>query len=99
MEKISWLFIYLSAFGISEFIMTKYLNDYEITPEFSYELDGDNIKTIEKPWQINDDNNQPSYSLMPPPVVVSLIKQLAEALNLTQVLGEDYNENSPINIH
>lgn len=59
------------------------LNDYEITPEFNYELNGDKIKTIEKPWQINDDNNQPSYSLMPPPVVVSLIKQLAEALNLT----------------
>ena len=65
------------------------LNDYEITPAYDYELKGDNlptgrqeIETIEKPWQVNDDNNNPSYSLMPPPVVVSLIKQITEALKL-----------------
>jgi len=58
------------------------VNDYELTPEYSYELDGDKIKTVEKPWQIVDDNNQPAYSLMPPPVVVALIKQLVEALNI-----------------
>ncbi|MBU2545035.1 nucleoside monophosphate kinase [Patescibacteria group bacterium] len=60
----------------------EYLDDYEITPEYSYELEGDKIKTIEKPWQVVDDNNQPSYSLMPPPVVVSLIKQLVESLGI-----------------
>ena len=61
------------------------VDDYEITPEYSYEWDEKNreVKMIEKPWQILDDNKVPCYSLMPPPVVVSLIKQIAEALNLT----------------
>jgi len=59
------------------------VDDYEITPEFDYELQGNGeIKTTHKPWSVVDDNGQPSYSLMPPPVVVSLIKQLAEVLNL-----------------
>lgn len=58
------------------------LNDYEITPEYDYQLEGSNIKTIEKPWQFNDDNGNASYSLMPPPVVVSLIKQLVEVLKI-----------------
>ncbi len=59
------------------------LNDYEITPEYDYELqDNGEIKIIEKPWEVPDDNGVASYSLMPPPVVVSLIKQLAESLGL-----------------
>jgi len=58
------------------------VDDYEITPEYSYQLDGKKIKTIEKPWQVNDDNGVPCYSLMPPPVVVSLIKQLVETLKI-----------------
>jgi len=58
------------------------LNDYEITPGYNYYLEGDKVKTTEKPWQVNDENNQPCYSLMPPPVVVSLIKQLVEVLEL-----------------
>lgn len=63
----------------------EFVDDYEITPEYSYEWDEKNkeVKIIEKPWQILDDNKVPCYSLMPPPVVVSLIKQIAEALNLT----------------
>jgi adenylate kinase family enzyme len=60
----------------------EYLNDYEITPEYVYELDGDKVKVVEKPWQVEDDNGIMSYSLMPPPVVVSLIKQLVLALGL-----------------
>lgn len=58
------------------------VNDYEITPEYSYQLDKNRVKIIEKPWQINNDNGDPCYSLMPPPVVVSLIKQLVEALKI-----------------
>lgn len=60
------------------------VDDYEITPEYSYEWDEKNkeVKIIEKPWQILDDDKVPCYSLMPPPVVVSLIKQLTEALGL-----------------
>jgi len=63
----------------------EFVDDYEITPEYSYGWDGKNrkVKIIEKPWQILDDNKVTCYSLMPPPVVVSLIKQIVEALNLT----------------
>ncbi|GAI04384.1 unnamed protein product, partial [marine sediment metagenome] len=58
--------------------------DYEITPEYSYRWDDKtkSVKIIEKPWQILDDRGIPSYSLLPPPVVVSLIKQIAEVLSL-----------------
>ena len=58
------------------------VNDYEITPEYNYQLENKKIKTIEKPWQVNDDNGNPCYSLMPPPVVVSLIKQLVDVLKI-----------------
>lgn len=58
------------------------VDDYEITPEFSYELKGKEVRIIEKPWTVQDDDGKPAYSLMPPPVVVSLIKQLTKVLNL-----------------
>jgi len=63
----------------------EFVDDYEITPEYSYEWDEKNreVKIIEKPWQVLDDDKVSCYSLMPPPVVVSLIKQIIEALNLT----------------
>ncbi len=62
----------------------EFVDDYEITPEYSYEWDEKNreVKMIEKPWQVLDDDGVSCYSLMPPPVVVSLIKQLTEALGL-----------------
>ncbi|MCX6764446.1 MAG: nucleoside monophosphate kinase [Candidatus Nealsonbacteria bacterium] len=59
-----------------------FVDDYEVTPEFGYEMSGKKIKVIEKPWQVNDDEGIPAYSLMPPPVVVSMIKQLVEILGL-----------------
>ncbi len=59
-----------------------YVDDYEITPEFSYSYNGEKTEIEEKPWQVKDDEGSPAYSLMPPPVVVSLIKQLTEALGL-----------------
>jgi len=63
---------------------SEYTDDYEITPEFSYEYDEKTgeIKTLEKPWEVADDEGVLSNSLMPPPVVVSLIKQLTKALGL-----------------
>ena len=62
----------------------KFVDDYEITPEYSYELDKKTkkVKIIEKPWQVIDDERVSSYSLLPPPIVVSLIKQMVEVLNL-----------------
>ncbi|HUS60504.1 MAG TPA: nucleoside monophosphate kinase [Nevskiaceae bacterium] len=58
----------------------KLVDDYEITPEYVYEWNkvSHRVKTTEKPWVVEDDQGVPSYSLLPPPVVVSLIKQLAD---------------------
>jgi len=61
----------------------EYIDDYEITPEYSYQLlKNGKVEIIEKPWQVPNDRGIPSYSLMPPPVVVSLIKQMVDALNI-----------------
>jgi hypothetical protein len=57
-------------------------DDYEITPEFSYEYKDGKVETKEKPWEVKDDEGNLSNSLMPPPVVVSLIKQLVGVLEL-----------------
>lgn len=57
---------------------------YEITPEYYYEYDSQNktVKTLERPFIVKDDEGVEVYSLLAPPVVVSLIKQLAKALGL-----------------
>ncbi len=62
----------------------EFLDDYEITPEYSYQWSEKErkVKIIEKPWQILDDQRIPSYSLLAPPVVVSLIKQMVKVLGL-----------------
>lgn len=61
-----------------------FADDYEITPEYVYSVaENGEIKTSEKPWEVKDDQGVLSNSLMPPPVVVSLIKQLVNALGLT----------------
>lgn len=59
------------------------VDDYELTPVYSYELQSDGtVKTIESPWIIKDDEGVDSNSLLPAPVVVSFIKQLAKVLDL-----------------
>lgn len=64
-------------------IAKDYVDDYEITPEFSYKLkENGEIETLEKPWEVPDDEGTLCNSLMPPPVVVSLIKQLVLTLGL-----------------
>lgn len=83
----------LSLYGIPKVLLRnsvpadkakEFVDDYELTPEYNYQWDGEKggVKVKEKPWQVLDDNGVPCYSLMPPPVVVSLIKQITEALNL-----------------
>lgn len=59
-------------------------DDYEITPEYVYDFDKEEkkVKTTEKPWEFSDDQGVSSNSLMPPPVVVSLIKQLVDVLGI-----------------
>jgi adenylate kinase family enzyme len=60
------------------------VDDYEITPEYYYQWDAKKEEVIikERPWIVSDDEKEPSYSLLPPPVVVSLIKQITDILNL-----------------
>jgi adenylate kinase family enzyme len=62
----------------------KYVDDYEITPAYQYSWDEKQkkVKVKEKSWVILDDEGRPSYSLLAAPVVVSLIKQVSQALNL-----------------
>ena len=61
----------------------EYLNKCDITPAYNYEWDEENkgVKVIESPWVIKDDEGIPSYSLMPPAVAVSLIKQLSDVFH------------------
>jgi len=65
-------------------VAAKYVDEYEITPEHSYQWDSKTkkVKIIEKPWQVLDDEGVLSYSLLPPPIVVSMIKEMVEVLNL-----------------
>ncbi|MFH0740142.1 MAG: nucleoside monophosphate kinase [bacterium] len=61
---------------------SEFLDGYEITPEYTFQRENGVIKVGEKPWQVKDDDGVDSYSLMPPAVVVSMIKQLVEALGI-----------------
>ncbi len=62
----------------------EYVSNYELTPQYDYEFDEETgeVKIKESPWTIKDDNGVESYSLLAPPVVVSLIKQLADLLKV-----------------
>jgi len=57
---------------------------YEITPAYDYKYDEStqSVKITEQPWTILDDNGHESYSLLPAPIGVALIKQIAQALGL-----------------
>lgn len=62
----------------------KYVDNYEITPEYHYQWSENEKKVVvkEKPWLILNDEGKPAYSLLPPPIVVALIKQITKVLNL-----------------
>ncbi len=62
----------------------EFIDDYERTPEYVFERDvkTKKVKIKEKPWVILNGEGERVYSLLPPPVVVSLIKQLVKVLNL-----------------
>lgn len=81
----------LSLYGIPKILLRnavpvekakEYVDDYEITPEYVYRWNKSKkrVEVEEKPWVVKDDEGVPSYSLMIQPVVVSLIKQLADLL-------------------
>lgn len=61
-------------------IATDLVDDYEITNEYVYSLDGDKVKVDQKGWTFTDDNGIESVSLMPSPVVVEWVKQLHATL-------------------
>jgi hypothetical protein len=60
------------------------VDDYEITPGyvFHYDEKTDKVAVTQKLWIVKDDEGVDSYSLLPPPVVIGLIKQLVQALEL-----------------
>lgn len=60
----------------------EYVDDYEITPAYRYELVDGVVKVIEEPWIVKDDEGVESYSLLPAPVALALIKQTARVLGL-----------------
>jgi adenylate kinase family enzyme len=83
----------LLLFGIPKVLLRNHLpadkandfaDNYEITPEYSYEWDEakKEVRVLEKPWVFKDDEGVQSVSLLAPPVVVSLIKQLVQVLSL-----------------
>ena len=83
----------LSLYGIPKIFLKnsiplklarKYVDDYEITPEYVFKWDKKNkkVRIIEKPWVILDDEGTKSVSLLAPPVAVSLIKQIVKAFQL-----------------
>ncbi|MDD3487067.1 MAG: nucleoside monophosphate kinase [Candidatus Moranbacteria bacterium] len=61
-----------------------FVEDYEITPEYYYEYDDaeKKAKTLERPFAVKDDEGVEVYSLLAPPVAVSLVKQLVNLLGL-----------------
>ena len=82
-----------SLFGIPKILLRnsipvkeakKFVDDYEVTPEYVFEWDEKEkkVKVKERPWILLDDEGLESYSLLPQPVVVSLIKQMVEVLSL-----------------
>jgi len=62
----------------------EYVNDYEVTPEYYYERDetSGEIITRERPFVVKDDEGVEVFSLLAPPVALSLIKQLTKTLGL-----------------
>lgn len=57
-------------------------DEYELTPAYEYERDPatGEVRIIEKPLVINDDEGVPSHSLLPAGVVLSMIRQVAAIL-------------------
>jgi len=61
----------------------EFVDDYEITPAYGYERDASGkVRIIESPWIVKDDGGVDSHSLLPAPVALAMIKQIAEVLEL-----------------
>lgn len=60
------------------------VDEYEITPKYVFKHDAKTgeVTIGEEAWVVKDDEGEDSYSLLAPPVVVGLLKQLVKALEL-----------------
>jgi len=57
------------------------IDDYEITPEYTYKLnDEGKVQIGEKPWVFQDNEGKEANSLQAPAATISLIRQLAKIL-------------------
>jgi len=64
-------------------VAKKMVDDYEITPSYRYELDENGkIKVVEEPYTVEDDDGKEVYSLLPAPIAVHMIRQIAKTLGL-----------------
>jgi len=59
-----------------------YYDDYELTPEYilNWNEKTKKVEVKEKHWTVKDDNGVESYSLLSAPVMIALLKQMAEVL-------------------
>jgi len=62
----------------------KFVDDYEVTPKYSFKYDEINgkVEISEAPWLVKEDDGTDSYSLLAAPVVVGLLKELPKALGI-----------------
>ena len=56
------------------------IDEYEITPAYEYKLTNGQAEVMETPYVVKDDEGTESYSLLSPPVVIALLKQLYSVL-------------------
>ncbi|MCJ7827560.1 nucleoside monophosphate kinase [Patescibacteria group bacterium] len=83
----------LSLYGIGKVLLqnsipvdraTELVDEYELTPAFSYEWNkaSKKVSVIERPWIIENDEGERVHSLMAPAVMVSFLNQLVDILGL-----------------
>ncbi|MFA5754778.1 MAG: nucleoside monophosphate kinase [Candidatus Paceibacterota bacterium] len=63
-------------------VAQEYVDNYEMTPGYSFKYVDGKVETIEEPWIVADDEGVQCVSLQAAPVVVSMIKQLVEVLKI-----------------
>ena len=67
--------------SIEKNLAKKIIDDYEITPEHTYDVVNDrDVRIGEKPWVFKNDDDEEAISLQAPATVISLIRQLAGIL-------------------
>lgn len=63
-------------------VAKEYVDEYEMTPGYSFKNENGEVKVIEEPWVVADDNGVQCVSLQAAPVVVAMIKQLVDVLKI-----------------